>query len=56
MVNGAPEKSALRKIINKANVELDESITKQSVETQKKAVDTLLKDTQNILKDFLQRK
>ena len=52
MVNGAPEQSRLRKIINKANVELDESITKQSVETQKKAVDTLLKDTQNILKDF----
>jgi len=52
MVNGSPEHSKLRKIINKANVELDESITKQSVETQKNAVDTLLKNTQNILKDF----
>tara|TARA_R110002167_G_scaffold274812_1_gene480905 strand:+ start:790 stop:7257 length:6468 start_codon:yes stop_codon:yes gene_type:complete len=52
MVNGAPEQSRLRKIINKANVELDESVTKQTVETQKKAVDTLLKDTQNVLKNF----
>ena len=50
--NNAPEKSRLRKIIAKAQNELDESVTMQSVETQKKAVDDLLKDTQNVLKDF----
>ena len=50
--NSAPEKSKLRKIIAKAQNELDESITKQSVENQKKAVDDLLKNTQNVLKDF----
>ena len=50
--NNAPEKSKLRKIIAKAQNELDESITKQSVENQKKAVDDLLKNTQNVLKDF----
>jgi len=50
--NNAPEKSKLRKIIAKAQNELNDSITKQTVETQKKAVDTLLKDTQNLLKNF----
>ena len=51
-VNGAPEHSKLRKIINKAYVELDEEITKQSVNTQKKAVDELIKNAENVLKNF----
>lgn len=50
--NDAPEKSKLFDIINKASSEFDAAINKKSIEDQKKAVKTLVDNTDKIIKNF----